>query len=221
MKKTIAFLLAIVMMLTVCAFAESAKPSITISQIIAPSNNAAIAEDFVIKLVAVQEESQEKVVFDEIVEFVTVQNEPVANYFGEEVMTAAAEYLPEELDIATLVVDEFFQLTEENYEESYGEVTATFQFVTPYEDGTTLIAMVGVLPKDATAEDQADAANAAASEESTEESAMIWIPIPAVASEGLVQITFTEEVFAMLKENQCVCALLRAEDFETAVEEAA
>ena len=221
MKKTIAFLLAIVMMLTVCAFAESAKPSITISQIIAPSNNAAIAEDFVIKLVAVQEESQEKVVFDEIVEFVTVQNEPVANYFGEEVMTAAAEYLPEELDIATLVVDEFFQLTEENYEESYGEVTATFQFVTPYEDGTTLIAMVGVLPKDATAEDLADAANAAASEESTEESAMIWIPIPAVASEGLVQITFTEEVFAMLKENQCVCALLRAEDFETAVEEAA
>jgi len=200
MNRIIALVVALMLLLSVCAFATEAAPSVTISQVVVPSADVVIAEDFVVKLTVIPEETKEKEVFDEIVAFIA--EEPVATYFGEEVMTVAVEYLPEELDTSTLVVDEFFMLTEENYDESYGEVTAAFEFVTPYEEGTVLIAMIGVMPS-----------------EDAEEAEITWIPAPAVASEGKVQITFTEEVFAMMQENNCVCALLRAEDFES--EEAA
>ena len=202
MKKMIATLLIAMLLMSACAFAETAAPSITISQIIVPTGGVEVAEDFVVALKVVAEETEEKKVLDEIIAFVV--EEPVATYFGEEVMTVAAAYLPEELDNSTLVMDEFFVLEEENYDENYGDVTATFEFVTPYEDGAVLIAMIGVLPTE-----EALAEN--------EEAAITWIPIPAVAAEGKVQITFTQDVFTSLQNNKCVCALLRAEDVDAAI----
>lgn len=204
-KRTIVSLLLAVLLLTasVGAFAEQvtpsitvadqATPSVTVAQIVAPTGETAVADDFIVALNAIQEETEEKKVFDEIAAF--VEAEPVATYFGEEAMTAAAEYLPAELDVSTLVMDEFFLLTAENYDEAYGDVVATFEFVTPYEDETVLLAMVGILP----------------GENAEEDAAITWIPLQAVASEGKVQITFTQEIFDALKENKCVCALLRAE----------
>lgn len=202
MKRTIASLLIAVLLMSVCAFAETAAPSVTISQVIVPVGDVEIAENFVVALTPVAEETQEKKVFDEIAAFVA--EEPIATYFGEEVMTTAAAYLPEEFDANTLVMDEFFVLTEENYDVAYGDVAATFEFVTPYEDGAVLLAMVGILPAEADAE---------ATE--AEEAAITWIPLQAVVSEGKVQVSFTQEILEMLKDNKCVCALLRADTVET------
>ena len=200
MKRTIASLLILILIMSACAFAETVAPSVTVSQILVPTGNVEIADDFVVVLNTIAEDSAEKKVFDEIEAFVA--EEPVADYFGEEVMTAAAEYLPEEFDTTALVVDEFFALSEENYAADYGDVTASFEFITPYEDGTVLLAMVGILP---------DEEVVTTEEGETEEAAITWIPQQAVVSEGKVQISFTQEILEMLKNNNCVCALLRAD----------
>lgn len=200
MKRIIVLLLIAMQLISMCALAETVRPSITVSQMLIPVGDVTVGEEFVVALLAIGEETEEKMLFDEIASFVL--EAPIATYFGEEVMTTAAVYLPEGFDANTLVMDEFFVLTEENYEEIYGDVAATFEFITPYEDDTVLIAMVGVLPAEVT-------------DEATEEAAITWIPLQAVVTEGKVQISFTQEIFEMLKENKCVFALLRENTIET------
>lgn len=199
MKRTIVSLLLVLIVLVtgVCACAEQAVPSVIVSQVIVPKGETTVPVDsgFIVALTVLQEETVEKQVFDEIVAVAQNENETVSSYFGEEVMTNAAVYLPEDLDVATLVMDEFFVLTEENYKAEYGDVTATFEFVTPYEDGTVLVAMVGVLPD----------------ENAGEDAEIEWVPFEAVASEGKVQVSFTQEILETLKVQKCVFALLRAE----------
>ena len=191
MKKIICVLLTLTMLTMACgAFAEP-TPSVTLGAIVAPAG-VTYAEDFAISMPAVVENTVQAAVIEEIVKF--VETEKVATYFGTEVMTSAKEYLPETLDVETLVVDEVFPLETAGYEAEYGDVEAVFEFVTTYEQGTTLLAMVGILGEGETAE-------------VTE-----WIPMPAeVVEDGKVKITFTQEALELLSANQAVLALLRAE----------
>lgn len=232
MKRMIASFLIVVMLMSVCAFAETAAPSVTISQVIIPTGKVEVAEDFKVTLKVVEKGTKEEKVFEKIQNVVTVAEKPVAEYFGEEVMTAAVEVIAaavanvlaekiesgalesgafafdafdaETFDTSSLVMDEFFMLSEENYDAEYGDVTAVFEFVTPYEDDALLIAMVGILPNEEAEAEEAEA-------EETEDDGITWIPQQAVASEGKVHISFTQETLELLKDHQCVVALLRAE----------
>ena len=66
--------------------------------------------------------------------------------------------------------------------------------MTAYEEGTVLLAMVGILPAEG------------------EDAEIVWIPMPTEVLEGgKVKITFTQETLELLNENQAVLALLRAE----------
>lgn len=193
-KNIICVVLAMVMMLSFCAFAEEvAVPSVTLGALVAPAG-VTYEEGFTVYVTPVAEDSQEKVVLDEIVAF--VETAPVAEYFGEETMAAAAAYLPENVDAATLQLDEFFPLKEEGYVAEYGDVEAVFEFMTEYEDNSALIAMVGILPVEG-------------------ETEITWLPMAAEAVEGKVKIVFTQEVMEMLAEREAVMAILRAEAVET------
>ena len=196
MKRTISVLLAVLLMMSMFAFAETAAPSVTVSQVIVPKTDVVIAEDFTVALTVLAEESVEKKVFDEIV--AVAETAPVAEYFGEEVMTSVAAILPAEINVESLVMDEFFALSEENYDATYGDVDATFEFVTVYPDETVLVALVGILP----------------AEDAAEDAEITWVAQEAVVTEGKVAVTFTQDVFESMAENQCVFALLRAEDVE-------
>lgn len=277
MRKMLAFLLIAVLLLSAIAFAA---PSVTVSQIVKPSNtnnnsNVQIKEDFAITLKPVTSTSSssssgsssgssssgtaggqmggslgallrptpvptlvpgatatpvpsptptlepgvtpeptpvpvpEMQVFEQIFNTVIVEEKPVAEYFGEEVMAQAVAQLPEELatTMATesLVIDEFFALGQQNYEEDYGDITAAFEFATSYEDNTLLVALVGILP---TVEEGVE----------IDQSAIVWIPLPAVANGGLVEINFTQDVMLQLDQNNCVLALLRAEELPAEME---
>lgn len=200
-KNIICVVLAMVMMLSFCAFAEEvAVPSVTLGALTAPEG-VTYEEGFTVYVTPVAEDSQEKVVLDEIVAF--VETAPVAEYFGEETMTAAAAYLPEELDAAALQLDEFFPLEQEGYVTEYGDVEAVFEFLTEYEDDTVLIAMVGILP----VEGEVDETGA--------EVGITWMPMSAEAVEGKVKITFTQEMFEKMADREAVIAILRAEAVET------
>lgn len=190
MKRIICVLMALAMLTMACgAFAEP-TPSVTLGEIVVPAG-VTYAENFSISMTAIKEDTVEAAVLEEIVKF--VETEKVATYFGEEVMTSAKQYLPETLDVSALVVDEVFPLAIEGYEADYGDVEAVFEFVTAYDEGTVLLAMVGVLPAEGT-------------------EITTWIPMPAEVLEGgKVKITFTQEALDLLSENQAVLALLRAE----------
>lgn len=200
-KNIVCVVLAMVMMLSFCAFAEEvAVPSVTLGALTAPEG-VTYEEGFTVYVTPVAEDSQEKVVLDEIVAF--VETATVAEYFGEETMTAAAAYLPEELDVAALQLDEFFPLEQEGYNAEYGDVEAVFEFLTEYEDDTTLIAMVGILP----VEGEVDETGA--------EVGITWLPMAAEAVEGKVKITFTQEMFEKMADREAVIAILRADAVET------
>lgn len=189
-KNIICVVLAMVMMLSFCAFAEEvAVPSVTLGALTAPEG-VTYEEGFTVYVTPVAEDSQEKVVLDEIVAF--VESDVVANYFGEETMTAAAAYLPEALDVTALELDEFFPLEQEGYVAEYGDVEAVFEFLTEYEDDTILIAMVGILPVEG-------------------ETEITWLPMAAEAVEGKVKITFTQEMFEKMAGREAVIAVLRAD----------
>lgn len=191
MKKIACVLVTLMMLTMACgAFAE-ATPSVTLGEIVVPAG-VAYSEDFSISMTAIKPDTVEAAVFEEIASF--VETEKVTAYFGEEVMITAQQYLPEELDVSALVMDELFPLETEGYEATYGDVEAVFEFVTAYEEGTVLLAMVGILPAEG------------------EDAEIVWVPMPAEVLEGgKVKITFTQVTLELLNENQAVLALLRAE----------
>ena len=68
----------------------------------------------------------------------------VESYFGE-VKNYAGEVvnMKEYLNAETLNVFEFTDLKAENFSEEMGQVTAVFQFATPYEAGTKVLMLIG------------------------------------------------------------------------------
>jgi len=203
MNKRIVSIMLVLAMLAcaACAFAAESKavPSITVGQLVAPvvSNTETAVkydESFAIFVKPVAEESKQAVVLQEITAVVEAQA-PVVTFFNEEVVATVAEMLPEETDLSTLVMDEFFPLEVEGYVNEYGDVTAAFEFVTEYEDETVLIVLVGVLPN-----------------EGDPEAEIVWYPIEATVAEGKVYIAFTEEILAQMADREAVMTVLRAEE---------
>ena len=69
----------------------------------------------------------------------------VEAYFGEvHDSEGNVVVLSEALAAQTLDVFEFMPLIVENYEDTYGDVTLTFQFKTPYAEGEELLVLVGI-----------------------------------------------------------------------------
>lgn len=189
-RKVISFLLALAMLLTAslaCAEAvPSAKvPTAVVSVALKGSGDVAIAEDFAIAEAANSETAAK--LLEEIAEY--VKEGSVANYFGEEPMAAAAEYLPAGIDVATMQLDEFFSVEVANYDVAYGEIVATFEFATVYEDDAVLLAMVGIVTEDS----------------------IEWTPLQTAVNEGKVEVTLTQEILEAMMNGEAVLALLRAE----------
>lgn len=191
MKKIISMLLAL-MLIASCALAQTpARPSVTVADVVIPSAEVVGEVTLVISLNDVQPETREQEVVEEIIEH--VQEKPLAEFFTEEAISAAVEYLPPAVKIESLVMDEIFVMDVQNYETHYGDVEARFQFVTEYKDNTPLVAMVGIM---------------------NEDGAITWIPMQATVVEGMVSIAFTQEVLEIVNagSHRVVMALLRAEE---------
>lgn len=204
MKKNI-FCVVLALVLMTCSFAMAeAVPSVTMPQVtvaeIVSSTGVVIPAEVQIAVVAEPTEAQIKTVETVKVALVQLTQEeakPVAEYFGEEVMTAAVakivEVLPEikieDVKVENFVVDEIVPVQVAEYDVEYGELEVTMQFVTEYEDDTVLIAMIGLI----------------------EGEEIVWTPLPAVVSEGLVKITYTPELLEAMMNGEALLALLRAE----------
>lgn len=97
--------------------------------------------------------------------------------------------LKEILGTDTLNVNEFMPVVVENYEESYGDVTATFQFSTPYAQGEEVLVLVGVI-------------NALTGE-------VEWVALPGVgAADGGIEVTFTAAILSAIQSNTAMMAVV-------------
>lgn len=195
-KKIISIVLALLMLITAAvadvvddtAVPSSGIPSITIVDI-ACVDGSDLPEGFVLYIEEEENTAQSVLdLFEEVKEFLAEGT--ISEYLGEEFVTAAAEYLPEETDASALVVDEFVQVVSSGYEEEMGDVEVTFTFLTAYEEGTVLLCGVGIIGEEGVA----------------------WTPLKAeVVEEGNVKITFTKDLLIPLQDAEAALTLLRAE----------
>lgn len=200
-RNIVCVILALVMMLTMsCVYAEqmeAAVPSKTVADLTVADGVAADPSVSVVVSV-VEPETQEAQVFEAI--DAVAETGSVVEYFEPITRLAIVTMMPENTDLSNLTMDEFFALDQEGYTAENGDLTATFEFVAPYEEETLLVAMVGLLPK-AEAEET----------ENAEEAAITWIPQQATVVDGKVQIIFTQEVLTLMQEQEAVLALLRVD----------
>lgn len=94
-----------------------------------------------------------KVVQNEIQSFYQYVNNETGTkapigYFPEAVQQAVQEKLPEDIAEDTLQVNEMISLQTYNYDTKYGDVTVEIAFATVYQEGSTVVVLVGLSDAD-------------------------------------------------------------------------
>lgn len=148
MKKLVCALLVCVMVcMSAVAYAvpESTTQETTSVTDVTTSTDATVDAGFAIKIGG--EETYSTTELGALSAFVKNNDVAPVNYFtqSQAVSDALAALVPEDFDVNTLSVHEFAPLTETNYAEDYGDVTATLTFATQYSPMQTLVAMIGVV----------------------------------------------------------------------------
>ena len=127
-------------------------------------------------IVWVEEEESETAV--EQIEAITTylkQDAVVTNYFTPEVKLAMAALLPVETDLSKLKLNELISIGIGEYQPTYGDIIATFQFPTQFELTQTVSVLIGY-------PDQTGV--------------LIWQPLLTVIEEGNLKMVFPNELMA-------------------------
>lgn len=210
MKKIVCVFFAL-LCLPVFVLAES-TPSITTTDMVAvtvePELNPGLPADAELVVLPVQQE--DAVLAEQYIEYTELCQEEIAklseniSQSGTEDATAGVEayfgevkdvegntvILSELLSAQVLSVNEFMPVVVENYDPSYGAVTMTFQFKTPYAKDETVVVLIGIQDP-VTGE-------------------IVWTEFEGtgVGEDGAVQVEFTESMMEMLQNNISLLAVV-------------
>lgn len=210
MKKIVCVFFAL-LCLPVFALAES-TPSITTADMVTvtmePDLNPGLPADAELVVIPVQQE--DAVQAEQYIEYTELCQKEIAklseniSQSGTENATAGVEayfgevkdaegntvVLGELLSTQALSVNEFMPLVVENYAPSYGAVTMTFQFKTPYAKDEAVLILIGVQDP-VTGE-------------------VVWTAFEGtgVGEDGAVQVEFTESMMEMLQNNISLLAVV-------------
>ena len=123
------------------------------------------------------------------------QSASVAEYFGTVTDSEGNEInLTEILGADALNVYEFLPLVVDGYDPAYGNVTATMEFSTPYEEGERVVVLVGLVT---------------VAEDGTE--AMAWTALPGLGtSNGGIEVEFTPEIMVQIQEGTAMMTVVSA-----------
>jgi hypothetical protein len=189
-KKIIGFLLALVMVsVSAMAFA-TAVPSKTTQDMVKPVGVTVQAgASTAIQVSTPADEAATALatkVLGEISSYVQQQANPVINYFDQGVQEQVAALLPAGTNLSTINMNEFTTIKIDGYSEENGDLTASFEFATKYEDGQAIVAMVGV----------------------EVDGTMTWTALKAEVVDGIVKITFPEAVVKLMQTGNAVLSIL-------------
>lgn len=195
MKKLVIALVGLLMIVTLTS---AAVPSVTtddINQVTGIEAAVEVAADFAIAVV--EDKPAVTAELNKIYAFVQEGKAPIEYFASAELETAVAAKLPEGTDLKKLQLNEFMTIGEFNYDQKYGEVKATFTFVTKYKANQKLVAVVGFYT------DEKDADGNYIVE---------WVALDAVAdASGNVQVIFTEDVLARMGTTQATSLAILSE----------
>ena len=215
MKKIVCLTLALLLCLSAAALAEEAVPSKNTSDMVVvqmdPALNPGIPVDSGFVVLSVLEEDEAHL--EAYPEHIALCREEIAKladsaaggmdasgveaYFGE-VRDSEGNVivLSEALTAQALNVFEFMPLVAVNYDETYGSVTLSFQFKTPYAQDEPVLVLIGIR-------------NAGIGE-------MEWTAFEGVGTgeEGTVQVEFTPEILKAIQENNALLAVVSAAETE-------
>lgn len=157
-KKIIGLYLTLALIIVTIPALAATVPSITTNDL-----NTVIIEEYDVPLAGLFTimdtlTADAQAEFDTISAYVN-KGQAVAGYFG--------------IDMPDLVLSEYISYGNNNYQESYGDVTATFGFATEFQVGQTVIVMFGY--KD-------------------ENGSIVWNKLNAEVVEGGVQIVFPSDL---------------------------
>lgn len=210
MKKIVCVFFAL-LCLPVFALAES-TPSITTADMVTvtmePDLNPGLPADAELVVIPVQQE--DAALAEQYIEYTELCQEEISklsenmNQSGTEDTTAGVEayfgevkdaegntvVLGELISAQALSVNEFMPLVVENYTPSYGAVTMTFQFKTPYAKDEAVLILIGVQDP-VTGE-------------------IVWTAFEGtgVGEDGAVQVEFTESMMEMIQNNISLLAVV-------------
>jgi hypothetical protein len=195
MKKVFVGLLTVLIaMSSITAFAASVPSRTTqdLASVVSYASDSGVEldADFIIRLLAETDLADSALA--QLADFVANQNLAPIRFFDEAIRRDVATLLPEGTDLDKFVILEFSPLIVENYREPYGDVTATFQFATPYEDGTSMVALIGLV----TGTDEQG------------NPVVQWTPIHAEAADGFVKAHFPGALLLQLDRADAMIAIL-------------
>mgnify|MGYP003623740050 CR=1 FL=1 len=126
---------------------------------------------------------------EKIVKYVTENNLPPADYFGDAVKAQLLQLLPAGTNLDNFALNELITAQLDGYNEAYGDVEVTFDFASAYEKDQLMVAVMGVYDAQGNAE---------------------WVALAADvdAETGLVKVTFTKDALAKAASNPYALAIL-------------
>ena len=215
MKKIVCLTLALLLCLSAVALAEEVVPSKNTSDMVVvevdPALNTNVPADSGFVVIPVLEEDEAQAVEyadnialcrEEIVKLMEsaaggTDASGVEAYFGEvRDSEGNVVVLSEALSAPALNVYEFMPLVAVNYDETYGNVTLTFQFKTPYAQDEAVLVLIGL--------------------RNAETGEMEWTVFEGigVGEEGAVQVEFTPEILKAIQEDNALLAVVSAAEAE-------
>jgi hypothetical protein len=195
MKRLMVLLMAVLLVLT--SAAHAAVPSKTTQDMatvvsMVSASGVALGAEFVVALTEPTEAATQQLA--DIAAVVSAGGSPVSYFAGmaEGMLENIALLLPPDFDPDTLELNEFSPLTGINYDEAYGDVVVSFEFATAYADGQVLVAMVGIPIG-----------------ENEDGTAIVeWYALQAEVVDGIVQVTFPQDVLVLLDGADAMIAIL-------------
>ena len=167
----------------------SSVPSKTTSDLVKPVGIVSATGEAVPVTITLPSAEQSQAATEELAAIATFMQKPGAtlvSYFDAAVQQEMTALLPEGFDTSKLVMNEFVPLALGDYKAEYGDLVISFEFATEYADGEAIVAMVGI----------------------KEGSLITWYPQKAAVVDGIVQITFTQDVLEKMQTGEVMLAIL-------------
>ena len=193
MKKILSMALALVLVLSVSAGAlADVVPSVRLSDLVSVEISAENLPEGV-EIVFETSSSPEEIAFAKdqlagLLIYLTEKIGKIEDFFGLVIMPdGRVTTLQKLLSSDEINLDEFLPIHVENYDPSYGYVTARFQFLTPYSPEDEVIVLIGIV----------------------EGNRVIWYGFNANGLEnGALEVLFNPDILMMIQNNMSLLAVL-------------
>lgn len=153
-------------------------------------NGRELPEDF--KVLRVEET---KVIREEVAEMRLrrAEEKPFISLYPLTAQREAQLLLPDGFDMDSLVAYEILSVDCENYKHTYGDVLVRFSFATPFEDGQSIVAMLGLERENRTDSDGFE---------------LDWVAMRTEVKDGYVDITFPQAGLEVMEKHPALLVVM-------------